>query len=57
MMYYRTLYRVKPKCKLTNCLTLNKNVMSEEVQKTTNWVAIVTIICNAVVELIKLIFG
>lgn len=55
MIYYRNLYRGKSK--KTNCLTLNNNVMSEEVQKTTNWVAIVTIISNAIVELIKLIFG
>lgn len=31
--------------------------MSEQVQKSTNWVALVTIIANAVVEIVKLIFN
>lgn len=31
--------------------------MAEQVVKTTNWVAIITIIANAVVEVIKLIFS
>lgn len=60
--YYRQLYRNKVKTKLlstkTNLLTIKKeNIMSENVVRTTNWVAIVTIIANAVVELIKLIFS
>lgn len=31
--------------------------MAEQVAKTTNWVAIITIIANAVVEIIKLLFS
>lgn len=31
--------------------------MAEQIAKTTNWVAIVTIVANAVVEILKLIFG
>lgn len=31
--------------------------MAEQVAKTTNWVAIVTIVANAVVEILKLIFS
>lgn len=52
--YYRYLYIGKKKNKL---LTKNYKIMSENVAKTTNWVAIVTIIANAVVEILKLIFS
>lgn len=31
--------------------------MSEKIVKTTNWVAIVTIIANAIVEILKLIIN
>ena len=54
-IYYRYLYNRKYLS--TKLLTKNIITMSEKVVKTTNWVAIVTIIANAVVELIKLIFS
>lgn len=53
--YYRFLYNGK---KQTNLLTTKiKKVMSENEVKSINWVAIITIIANAVVELVKLIFS
>ena len=54
-IYYCYLYNRKYLS--TKLLTKNIITMSEKVVKTTNWVAIVTIIANAVVELIKLIFS
>lgn len=53
--YYRFLYNGKKQTILINKQNLTK--MSEEVAKSTNWVAIITIIANAVVELVKLIFS
>lgn len=52
--YFRYLYTGKKETKL---LSKNHKIMSENVAKTTNWVAIVTIIANAVVEILKLIFS
>lgn len=54
--YYRFLYNNKHL--LSNKITINSNEnMAEQIAKTTNWVAIITIIANAVVEVLKLIFS
>lgn len=54
--YYRFLYNNKHL--LFNKTTINSNEnMAEQIAKTTNWVAIITIIANAVVEVLKLIFS
>ena len=54
--YYRFLYNNNHLP--FNKITINSNEnMAEQIAKTTNWVAIITIIANAVVEVLKLIFS